>query len=454
MIKKNTGFAFIKFSFLTALSLSMIAKPSLNYAQAMLSKSDTASDSQLFVGWAKDHVQPLQNSDNATGTTDLQPLKKMINKARIVALGEPAHGLHETVAFRNRLFRFLVENCGFTTIVLEAGLAETRLAADFVAGNGGTAEAAVRKQTIGNPAPETIALLEWMRTYNSNPAHKVKLQIYGMDMQLIGFPGDTTPSHAALDQALAYLSHVDSPSGREMAIAFSPYLNRLSVAKYPLLSRQEHDKLSALLDDLIALFERQRIKFIDGSSKEAYDWGYRNAIVARQTDRMARVMPPDQPGKIPPEAWRAMNTRDAAMADNVAWILNNQSDGGKVLVYAHNAHVKNAPTAGGVWDAFAQPPNSTGQYLRSMFSDDLFIIGTSCNPSAKTAQPGSLDLALLNIGKPRFLLNLRGASDNVQAAKWLASRRPMEANTVSYITLSASTAFDAVVLLNKGTSVK
>jgi len=454
MIQKNAGLAFIKFSLLTALSLSMIAKPSLNYAQAMLSKSDIDSNSQSFVSWAKDHVQPLQNSDNATGTADLQPLKKILGKTRIVALGEPAHGLHETVAFRNRLFCFLVENCGFTTIVLEAGLAETRLAADFIAGKGGTAEAAVRKQTIGNPAPETIALLEWMRTYNSNPAHRVKLQIYGMDMQLIGFPGDTTPSHAALDQALAYLNHTDPPSGREMSTAFSPYLSRLSVAKYPLLSHQEHDKLSALLDDLIALFERQRIKFIDSSSKEAYDWGYRNAIVARQTDRMVRVMPPDQPGKIPPEAWRGMNARDAAMAENVAWILNNQHNGGKVLVYAHNGHVKNAPTTGGVWDAFAQAPNSTGQYLRSMFGNDLFIIGTSCNPSAKTAQPGSLDLALLNIGKPCFFLNLSAASGNAPVAKWLASRRPMEANTSSYINLSAGKAFDALVLLNRGASVK
>lgn len=429
------------------------AKPSMNYTQA-ISKSDTVSDGQPFVRWAKDHMQPLQNSDKARGTSDLQPLKKMLDKVRIVALGEPAHGLHETVAFRNRLFQFLVENCGFTTIVLEAGLAETRLAADFIAGKGGTAEAAVRKQTIGNPAPETIALLEWMRTYNSNPAHKAKLRIYGMDMQLIGFPGDTTPSHAALDQALAYLNHADSLSSREMAAAFSPYLNRLSVARYPLLSHQEHDKLSILLDDLISLFEHQRIKFIESSSKEAYDWAYRNAIVARQTDRMLRVMPPDQPGKIPPEAWRVMNARDAAMAENVAWILNNQHDGGKVLVYAHNAHVKNAPTVGGVWDAFAQPPNSTGQYLRSMFGNDLFIIGTSCNPSAKMAQPGSLDLALLNIGKPRFFLNLRGVSDNAPAAKWLASRRPMEANAVSYINLSASTAFDAILLLNQETSVK
>jgi erythromycin esterase len=452
--QKRTKLAFIKKSILVALCLSTIIMPFLSYAQSVSSKTDIDLNSQAFISWAKENALALQNTDSAKGTADLQPLKKIVGGAKIVALGEPAHGLHETVAFRNRLFRFLVENCGFTTLVLEAGLAESRLAADFVANGTGTAEAAARKLTIGKPAPETMALMEWMRSYNANPAHHVKLRIYGMDMQLIGFPGDTTPSHAALDQALAYLNRIDPLSGKEMTMAFSPYLNRLSVANYPLLSPQEHDKLSILLDTLIALFERQRIKFINSNSKDEYEWGYRNAIVARQTDRMVRVTPQDQPGKIPPEAWKSVNSRDEAMAENVAWILNSQHDGGKIMVYAHNAHVKNAPTAGGVWDTFAQQPNSTGQYLRSMFGDDLFIVGMSCNPSAKTAQPGSLDIALLNINKPRFFLYLKTASGNAAAAKWLAIRRPMEANAVSYLTLSVSTAFDAVVLLNKETLVK
>lgn len=426
----------------------MVARPFLIDAQPVISHADTVSNNNPFINWAKDHALLLQNSDMAHGYADLEPLKNILGETRILALGEPAHGLHETVAFRNRLFRFLVENCGFTTIVLEAGLAETRLAADYIAGGDGTAEAAVRKQSIGDPTPETIELLEWMRTYNLNPAHKVKLKIYGMDMQLVGFPGDTTPSHFALDQALAYLSTVDPIASKEMMAAFSPYLNRLSVANYPLLSRQEHDKLSASLDDLISLFERQRIKFIENSSKEAYDWAYHTAIAARQTDRIVRVMPPDEPGKIPPEAWRSMNVRDAAMAENVAWILNRQTDNDKVLVYAHNGHIKNAPTIGGVWDAFAQAPNSAGQYLRSMFGNDLFIIGLSCNPSAQSAQPGSLDQALLKIGKPRFLLNLGAVSDNTPEAKWLSTLRPMEANVVTYINLSTSTAFDAIVFIN------
>lgn len=52
---------------------------------------------------------------------------------------------------------------------------------------------------------------------------------------------------------------------------------------------------------------------------------------------------------MPPGAWSAMSARDAAMADNVRWVLSREGPGGRVLVFAHNQHVKNAPTEGGVW---------------------------------------------------------------------------------------------------------
>lgn len=406
-------------------------------------------DDQPFITWAKQHALTLQHSDSATGYADLIPMKKIVAKARVVELGEPAHGFHEPLAFRNRLFRFLAENCGFTTIVLEAGLAESRLAADFIRSGKGSAEEAAANMTIGKPSVENIALLKWMRNYNANPSHKTKLKIYGMDIQIRGLPGDTTPAHEALDQALNYLRRTDPPFFEKIGTVLKPYLNRLSVANYPLLTAQEHDRLSAALDDLIAAFVSQRINFIAKSSAAEYEWAYHNAIVARQTDRMVRVMPPDQPGKIPPEAWLLMNSRDAAMAENVIWILNTQAKEDKIFVFAHNAHVKNAATTGSVWDAFTKPPNATGQYLRSLLGEDLYIIGTSAGASKNTAQPGSLDKALRQVGKARFFLDLKPAAAMPLVSTWLSAVRPMEANTVAFLKLAPGKAFDGIVFIDK-----
>jgi erythromycin esterase len=423
-------------------------------AQLAPAKTDTSLSNKAFVAWAKQHAFTVQDVDKAIGYNDLQPLKNMIGNARVVGLGEASHGIHELVAFRNRLFKFLVEQCGFTTIVLEAGLAETAQATTFVETGNGVPNQAAKNMTIGNASPENIELMQWMRTYNADPSHKNKLSFYGMDMQIIGFPGDTTSKHAAIDIVLNYLDKVDALAATRFKAALSPYLSRLSMAKYPVLSVQEHDQLSATLDDITTLITRERINYIPKSSKEEYEWAQRVAIAAQQTDRLARVTPHNPPGEIPPSAWMAVNVRDAAMADNVMWILNNRAKGGKVLVYAHNAHVKNAPTEGSVWDAFTQPPNSLGQYLKSALGNDYFILGTSFAPSVIKSQPASIDAALLNAGKPRFIVDLKAAAINPEIKTWLAVKRPIEANVHMFLNMPIGTAFDALLFMDKTSAAK
>ncbi len=94
--------------------------------------------------------------------------------------------------------------------------------------------------------------------------------------------------------------------------------------------------------------------------------------------------------------------------------------------------MKNAPTTGGVWDAFALPPNSAGQYLRSILGTDLFIIGSSIAPERTTLAANSLDKALLQVNRPRYILDLRAASRFTEVAQWLSLTRPMQANKVSF----------------------
>jgi erythromycin esterase len=412
-----------------------------------------------FVRWARAHAMPIQPSEVDVGVADLQPLRQLVGNARVLALGEPAHGTHELLAFRNRLFRFLVENLGFTAIALESGLAESHRVAEFVGGGPGNAEELARNLTWGAPPLENVELLRWMHDYNADPTHRRKVRLYGFDMQLIGVPGDTTPSHVALDAALTYLGRVDTATAQRMRTAFEPYLNRLSVARYASLSPMEHDGLTSTIDDLIAVFERERPAFVSAAPEADFEWAYRNAVVARQTERMIRVQPPDTPGSIPPGAWRAASTRDVSMADNARWILEQQGPGGRVLIYAHDAHIKNAPTEGGVWNAFQRPPNAMGQYLRSALGSDLVIIGTSSSrntivPAAASLHRTSLDAALERVGVPLFLLDLRRARDNAAAASWLAARQSMQANFVSQLTLSPLAAFDALLFIESLSSAR
>jgi erythromycin esterase len=423
-------------------------------AQSAPAKTDTTLSNKPFVAWAKQHAVALQETEKAIGYNDLQPLKKMIGKARVVALGESSHGMPEPIAFRNRLFKFLVEQCGFTTIVLEADMAGGVVGGTYVATGEGSAEAGANKLSAWGGSPENIELLKWMREYNANPKHKNKLSFYGMDIELIGYAGDTTSRHYAIDHTLTYLRKVDPESAGDITQSLMPFFSRLSFAKYPALSKPEHDQLTAILDGIIALIERQRINYIAKSSKDEYEFAHRIALAALGTDRLARITPDHIEREIPPEAWKLVAMRDATMADNVRWILNYKPNT-KVLVFSHNAHVKNAAGKGGVWDAFAQPPNMLGQYLRSTLANDYFIIGTSCAPTIKTAQPGSIDLALTDVGKPRFIVDLKAAAfADYKIKNWLNVTRPMEANGYSFITLPIGTAFNALLFLEKSAPKK
>lgn len=96
---------------------------------------------------------------------------------------------------------------------------------------------------------------------------------------------------------------------------------------------------------MIALLERERLAFVAATSEADYDWAHRTAVVARQAARVFRAWPTGvSTGEIPPAAWQAAGARDAAMADNVRWVLDQEGSRGRVLVFAHNAHVKNAAT--------------------------------------------------------------------------------------------------------------
>jgi hypothetical protein len=85
------------------------------------------SADDAFVTWAAANALPMATLESSEDFSDLQCLKPVVGTARIVALGEPTHGAHEPLAFRNRLIRFLVEQMGFTAIALESGFTESSI---------------------------------------------------------------------------------------------------------------------------------------------------------------------------------------------------------------------------------------------------------------------------------------------------------------------------------------
>ena len=410
--------------------------------------------------WVGANARPLDSVEMTGALDDLQPFATIIGSARVAAFGEQTHGAHEPLAFRNRLLRYLVEKLGFTAIAVETGLPESRAIADFVSGDAGApapgeaARIVLRGFTwgFGNFA-ENVELVRWMRDYNDDPRHARKIRFYGIDLSL-GGPQGSTPTPAAIDGALGYLARVDSSTASAMRARFAPLTQYLPGSPSVRITAAAHDTLTAAIDALVERLERGRAEYVAASSERDYAWAMRFAIVARQGDRAHRVLAPPVPGSgIPGGAWRVLNARDSAMAENVRWALEREGPRGRVLVFAHDMHVKNAATVGGPW-RLDRPPTAMGQYLREALGDRLVIVvGVGGTRAPAAVDEPSIDAALARARIPRFAIDLRARAESA-VGLWRSSVQTLRVNGDAVVALQPSTAFDALVYIDSLTPAR
>lgn len=432
---------------LASIGLSLAFTPGIAPAQR-------ASDG--FVRWAATHAIPVRTDAAADSTTsDLLPLRALVGRARVVAYGEPTHGAHEPLAFRNRLFRFLVEHMGFTAIAIESGLTESEAVDSYVNGAPGELRDVVaRGLTWGfGSFGENEELIAWMREYNANPAHTRKLHFYGIDLTG-GDAGGFPHARRAIDAALAGLRPLDSAAADSLQARFAPLLDRFDTDGYASLSPAERERLSSALDALAESLTAARRASGVGADRAAAEWALRNAAAARQLERSLAVSPPPatRPG-IPPDAYRATTARDSSMAENVRWALEREGPEGRVLVYAHNAHVMNSTLTGGPWSAYRERPSMMGTFLRTALGDDLAIIGSATGSTAKGLPPAygdstSVDVVLSRVGSGSYAIDVRRAREDPAAWRWLTEPRTLRANITTFAIVAPAAAFDVLVYID------
>ena len=174
-------------------------------------------------------------------------------------------------------------------------------------------------------------------------------------------------------------------------------------------------------------------------------------VVAQQLNRMLERSPPMSPSSgIPPEAYGASQARDSGMAENVRWALEREGAAGRLVIFAHNAHVMNSLVEGGIWSAYKQPPQAMGKYLRSALGRDLVIIGGASGAAPSARDSAEVDGALSRVGLPRFMLDLRGVDGGALA--WLSERHTIRANEMTVTIVTGRTAFDAMYYVDRLTA--
>lgn len=393
-----------------------------------------------FRSWARSEMRTLPSMLADPTPLQLKDIGDLIGEAKLVALGESAHFAGEPLMFRNLLLEYLVREKGFTAVALESGLVESRVVHDYVRGTPGEL-ATVVSQGLSwtfDQLPQNATLIRWLRDYNASVSRDRQINFYGFDLP--GSPGNPRAQRGietAVSEVVKYLEGVD-PAASALLCArlarFLPYMRfdryRPESAGYHQLGPARRDELTSIISDAHELLEAHARRYSASSGVERYEWAHRASLGARRVDDWLRCI--EYPWHASPAQLRfldvASELRDRAQADNLEWIVDQEGERGKVLIYAHNGHLSNGAVT---WHWHARQATrgegaserathqAAGTYLKRRFGDRLVTIGNLIGE----ATPDSLDGLARDLGVPSFVLDLRRAPTDI--AQWLNEERVM-----------------------------
>ncbi|MFJ5549460.1 erythromycin esterase family protein [Streptomyces sp. NPDC093225] len=264
---------------------------------------------------------------------------------RLLALGEPTHGVDAFLDLRNELFRHLVEHEGYRSVAIESDCLAALVADAYVAeGTGSLDEAMERGFSPGfGASAANRALLSWMRSYNRDRPASERLRFYGIDGPL-EMTGAASPrqSLTALHDHLS--AHVELPlplSSGALDELLGPDARWTDPAALMDASRSvgrtpEARELRLVADDLTALLTSQAPRLAAVASPDARWLAGLHARTAtgllRYHDALADTSPTRLEG--------VMALRDAIMADHLDAIVRRESPRGPTLAFAHNRHLQ------------------------------------------------------------------------------------------------------------------
>ncbi|WP_435603522.1 erythromycin esterase family protein [Streptomyces sp. bgisy130] len=378
--------------------------------------ADTAGGERNPVRALEQAAHPLRSTEPRGNTADLRALGSMVGDAKVVGLGEATHGSHEFFAMKERVFRYLVEEKGFTTFALELSWSAGLQIDDYLQTGKGDARTLAKAALANSPwdREEFVSLIEWMRVYNRHHPGRT-----------VHFMGDDIGAPAVNDEFFGRVTgyvqqnHPEALARlNELYTGLRPIDDVFAYLGKPLAERQQ---LATKAQQALEL-----VSSLKGAGGDAFDWAEQNARSIAQTAKFLTMNPSD-PKTLP----SFQRFRDEVMAQNVNWW--QQHTGRKVLLSAHNDHVSYAAGDPKTY------PKTQGAFLReamgknylpigftfdrgSFLSKDAALGGDWKKFTVGAAGPGRNEHTLDQVRYQDFYLDVRNAPAPARA--WLNVARP------------------------------
>ncbi|GHE15187.1 erythromycin esterase family protein [Streptomyces alanosinicus] len=409
-----------------------------------------------FADWLRAHAVPLTHLDREAPLDDLEPLCAVIGDARVVAIGESSHFIHEFTLMRERILRFLAERCGFAVLAFEYGFSEGFTLDAWAQGEGTDDDLSAHLTEaipVGVDEP-----LRWMRRHNRTASPPVRFA--GIDIPAAG--GSLLP---ALAPVADYLRHIDPETlpALQEAIRIGEIFAGGSAADaapaWARLAGAEQDALSATLARLLIRFRSLEPLYVSRGDQHSYDIAVRRLEGACRADYTFRAMADLFAG----EGLTAdTSARDAYMAQSVLWHLERFAPGTRVVLAAHNAHIQKTPVSfnghltglpmgqhlhRALGDEYvALGLTSTTGHTADMPRDENTRFGFAIEATAlEPPEPGSIEAAFADAELGLSIADLRQARPEARDDSGLAPSPDRIRIQSAYLHTPVLDAFDAIL---------
>jgi erythromycin esterase len=260
-------------------------------------------------------------------------------------------------------------------------------------------------------------LVEWMREYNADGAHRVKLRFYGFDSPTEMMYSDSP--REILYFVLDYLASFDKVGNQEQRVRIDQLLGQDSDWENPAATMDPEKSIGLSpaattlrieVEDLIVQLQVRRPELAAKSGKNRYLEAMQYATLARWLLNYHAALA--QKSDIGKRIVQCLGLRDAMMADNLEYVVSQEQRRGGVLAFAHNSHLQRGKAE---WqlgsNQLAWWP--AGAHLSLIFGPSYAVIGTALGVSLANGigqpQAGTLEARLTGTTGPgRFIPTHKG----------------------------------------------
>ena len=276
--------------------------------------------------------------------------------ADIVLLGEATHGTSEFYRARAAISRYLIQECGFNIIAVEADWPDAARIDRYVRhapSATGERQAFTRFPSWMWRNREVQEFVHWLREENGRRDAAQRVEFRGLDIYSLS---------ASMELVLSYLGRVDPRAvglARERYGCLTPWQQEPSAYGQNALIGGEtcENEVQAQLVDLL----RRRLDYIARDGEAFFD-AAQNARIVRAAEQYYRIM-----YRGSRESW---NLRDRHMFDTLQRLMQRRPRP-RAIVWAHNSHVGNAAATAMGWEG----EFNIGELCRTAFGHGLVAIG-------------------------------------------------------------------------------